>query len=998
VVASLVWLHWRDEGGFLSAFDMVEEHAASVESVLPRLEGPNGLVLALRCVQLLADGCGAALITLLADGRSWDVPLSHHDLPQRLKKSLQIQGGRDSEENAAAITEGLARPAARLGHDLLEFTLSLATQDKTVRGRRLQLLQALSPEEALAEWERWWTKYDLFERKARGLLNAGRRWLTRQDREQRKVLGEEILAELKTPPPFRWSVLNSLTDAPCVTASPKAFANLIGCLGLLSGNHNGKLTKEIFLEEWAAAFQAPERGWGVIEQLLSAQRGLLEQLAARGAGEQAWVCQYITREMIDTWINEEKPRRLIEPTMEALSLQLSNTTGLRRDVGPSHYYKGWEPLIAAVEFTGAPATAAAMLVKAPLEAWHGEAWTALLRLSGGSVARFEALAKVWRSRYWTEAGLKELTTLANAPDVADFMAKILICGGGKRLGRLTAQSALTRALTPSSNCETAEAGRFLADRPGEEATPSFDLTPYPEELHGALLELARLDPNVVRSADHILSPDYPLASRLTSELAFLRDMKSDGARKRALLARITKLEARLTSPSHASTLRLAKYRAKLDRRIRHFRLLEWERRLTMRLGASLEAKIGAPTPEDWLRNQEIIGVISALAGLPAGFQKLAFRLLKTRCGPEPWDLRAEAPNSSFLAAIERRGIKTRPWLDGIGPRDIHLGPERLTLELEKDPLQIMRMGESFETCLAPGSFKFFSAVANAADVNKRVLYARDSEGVIQGRCLLALTDEGCLLIFRIYAHAHMEAIKEAVRAYALDLAEAMGTTVAARAEIRRLVAANWYDDGSIDLTGELDFLQPGSEFLKMLDTLAVSEFIPALERSVGPGGITSYVVRRVLEEIWKRPEFAVSLLDYLGVSFVLDTYSRLLMTSLVRRAGETQAALAVLEPLVRWVPVADTCFQASIAQELIEHGQPDRALRLLRQSRRSAVRDWSGDSSDRIAVAAKALEALCRPRKAMELYQIAGAAGDRVAAVRAAELEKQLNTSSVEPR
>jgi YD repeat-containing protein len=1030
LVASLVWIHWADEAGFLSAFDATEKHAAAVESVLARLEEPDGLMLALRCVQLLADGCDDALITLLADRRCWEVPLSHDDLPQRLKKSLQISGARDAEQSAVAI-EGLPRPVARLGRDLADFTLCLATQDKAARGRRLQFLQALAPEEALADWERWWTTYDLFERRTRSLLNAGRRRMTRQDKEQRKILGGDISAELTPPPPlYRWRTLSNLTDAPCATASAKAFSGLIGCLGLLSGSSNEKYTKEIFLEEWGEALKAPEMGWGVIEQLLSAQRGLLEQLSASKPEAKPWICQYVTREMIETWINEEKPQRLIEPTMEALSLLMQNAEW------PSHANRGWGALIAAVEVTGAPAIAAAMLAKAPVDARHGEPWTALLLLSGGSAARLEALAKVWQGHYWTDAGIKGLAVLANAPDVADFMAEIVICGEGKRLGRLAAQSALVRALAPSSNCETAEEGPLRAGSPGEITAPAFDLTPYPAELHGALLEMARLAPDAARSADRILSPDFPLASRLTGELAFLRDLADggDGDRKRRLLTRIANLEARLehfpakwtplcvakmrpnkesephsdairmekalAKPSRVSEVRLAKYRAKLDRRIRHFRLLEWERRVATQLAASLEAKIGAAPPQDWLQSEEIIGAISALAGLPAGFQRLAFRLLKTRCGPEPWDLRAETPNSSFLAAIERRGIKTRPWLDGIGPRDIQGVPGRLTLDLEKDPLQIMRMGEMFETCLAPGSFNFFSAVANAADINKRVLYARNPKGVIQGRCLLALTDEGHLLIFRIYAHAHAEAVKEAVTSYVFDLAEAMGTAVATNAEIRNLVATRWYDDGPIDLTGQLAFLKDGSEFMTMLDTLAVDELIPALERYAGPGGITPGVIGVLAQafQLWKRPELAVPLLDYLDESFVLSTRSRLTLASSARRAGKPQAALAALEPLARGVRIADTHDQSWIAQELIELGQPDRALRLLRQSRRLSVRGWSGDSSDRVVIAAKAMEALRRPRKAMELYRIAGAAGDRFAAECAAGLEKQLDAERADQR
>ena len=74
----------------------------------------------------------------------------------------------------------------------------------------------------------------------------------------------------------------------------------------------------------------------------------------------------------------------------------------------------------------------------------------------------------------------------------------------------------------------------------------------------------------------------------------------------------------------------------------------------------------------------------------------------------------------------------------------------VVLAFEHDPLEIFQMGWHFSTCLSPGVFNFFSVFSNAADINKQVVYARDEQGRVVGRCLLALTEDGNLLTFEPY--------------------------------------------------------------------------------------------------------------------------------------------------------------------------------------------------------------------------------------------------------
>jgi hypothetical protein len=616
---------------------------------------------------------------------------------------------------------------------------------------------------------------------------------------------------------------------------------------------------------------------------------------------------------------------------------------------------------------------------------HGKAWTALLQLADGCMERFRAMAKGWDHRHWHPSVADELPMLTKTPDLAELTVESLIAGEGRRLSRLVDKLRLGRAL-----------GLAGEEQPANAPTP-IDLAPYPPELHEQLLELACWDRRPGRSAERVLAADFPIATRLETELAHVRKLakRTSGERKAMLDARARKLERRLATPARISARRLDRHRARLRRRILHARLGRWDDHLNARLHGGLEAVMGMAPPADRLRRPEVMRLLTPLAGLKPEFRTLAFRLLKCRCGPKPWDLRADAANDAFLAELERRGTRIAPWLDGIAPREIMAGPNRLRLGFEDDPLEIMRMGEPFETCLAPGDFNFFSAVTNAADINKRVLYARDASGTIQGRCLLALTDDGHVLTFNVYAHAHREAVQRAVTAFTLELAEAMGTSVVAKGPVRRLMTSDWYDDGSIDLTGQLEGLAPGSDFLAQLESLAPEAMLPALRQNLRGHPINAAVIAALsrTRALQTRPQLVLPLLPLLQDAAALDPMSRIGLVELVRRAGATNLALDMVKPLPEVVKARDhhdSWLPVRLGLELIALGLPHRALRLIQQSRPHWVKDWPEEWDERILVAAKALAALHRPRKALELFRIASENGSKEAAYHAKEIERRL--------
>lgn len=86
-----------------------------------------------------------------------------------------------------------------------------------------------------------------------------------------------------------------------------------------------------------------------------------------------------------------------------------------------------------------------------------------------------------------------------------------------------------------------------------------------------------------------------------------------------------------------------------------------------------------------------------------------------------------------------------------GPRlTSELNGKRVTIEIEKNPLEVLRMGSYAGSCLSIGGGFTFSAAAVALDANKQVAYCRDQSGTVIGRQLLALTEKHQLVCFTVY--------------------------------------------------------------------------------------------------------------------------------------------------------------------------------------------------------------------------------------------------------
>lgn len=509
----------------------------------------------------------------------------------------------------------------------------------------------------------------------------------------------------------------------------------------------------------------------------------------------------------------------------------------------------------------------------------------------------------------------------------------------------------------------------------------------PPELHEALADLNLYHPDArgwARRAIHKLCPPDEALDR---EIAALEERAPPpespmGRRLGTLRGR----RAATRALSEAQTRRLVE-------RARQNADQAFAARLRERMRASVRQRLpdlmGAELPPERLDRPEIWEIILGLGDIGPSIRALAFRLLQRRNGPPPWDLREEPANRAFLDRLAARGVRTEPWL--AERRQRLPGDERIELRFEGDPLEILQMGAHFGTCLSPGEMNYYSAVVNAADINKRVVYARGPDGGVVGRSLLALTDEGNVLVFTPYCHRPELGLGDHVGAFAKTLSEEMGTTLVSEGKPRTLLAGRWYDDGPRDLDNLHELFGPESPLVRSLETLSPAELVPALRAVLRPAQLAGPALTHLLalEVFRRRPELLVPLVPEYLSSPATPTMNRLAAAVMLHDGGEAALARSLL-PANRELSDGSICCGYVGHLEGILRLDPWFVLRVLRYRGRHYF------SNDDAWAKARALDAVGRPAQALRSYREALAAlQDYVpdwkpaAQARLAELERQ---------
>jgi hypothetical protein len=163
--------------------------------------------------------------------------------------------------------------------------------------------------------------------------------------------------------------------------------------------------------------------------------------------------------------------------------------------------------------------------------------------------------------------------------------------------------------------------------------------------------------------------------------------------------------------------------------------------------------------------------------------------------PDGKDERAKAPEPDPRALEEIRMNLERVKIVSETPESDYQG--RIELEVETDPFQVLFMGEyGFASCLSLRGSNVWSAVSNAIDVDKAIVWAREAGTNVVGRRLIALTPDG-VVSFRTYANRHGLALDGMFADFIAAYAAHCGTRVTHAGKPGPLLSDRWYDDGAV---------------------------------------------------------------------------------------------------------------------------------------------------------------------------------------------------------
>ncbi|MBL8218446.1 MAG: hypothetical protein JNL62_04420 [Bryobacterales bacterium] len=154
-------------------------------------------------------------------------------------------------------------------------------------------------------------------------------------------------------------------------------------------------------------------------------------------------------------------------------------------------------------------------------------------------------------------------------------------------------------------------------------------------------------------------------------------------------------------------------------------------------------------------------------------------------------------------------VRREIWEKGIAFPGSNVDGRFVSLSIETDPLEVLRMGTYVGTCLGLGGSFSYSAVAVLLDANKQVVYARDQRGAVIARQLVAVSKEDELVCFHIYPASTRTGVKSLFRDYDQALAQALGLPLYRRSqeesahyEIETVVTRQWWDDLEWDFVVE----------------------------------------------------------------------------------------------------------------------------------------------------------------------------------------------------
>ena len=140
------------------------------------------------------------------------------------------------------------------------------------------------------------------------------------------------------------------------------------------------------------------------------------------------------------------------------------------------------------------------------------------------------------------------------------------------------------------------------------------------------------------------------------------------------------------------------------------------------------------------------------------------------------------------------------WRTGPATMQRTIDGHVLALTVELNPLEVLQLGTYVGSCLGMGGMLAVSAAAVVLDINKTVVYARNQQGKVIARQLLAISEQDQLVPFSVYPNSVSPAIKQMFIDYDRAFAAHLGIRLhepdsdAEYPEIARPISSYWWDD------------------------------------------------------------------------------------------------------------------------------------------------------------------------------------------------------------
>lgn len=191
-------------------------------------------------------------------------------------------------------------------------------------------------------------------------------------------------------------------------------------------------------------------------------------------------------------------------------------------------------------------------------------------------------------------------------------------------------------------------------------------------------------------------------------------------------------------------------------------------------------------------NQQMVHALKLQTG--ADTNQRAIRRLLRACYRGDTNYLQQHPRN--LAWLRQHASLGERWLKGFTLSRELKDCGTVTLSIETEPLEALRLGTYVGSCYGLGGGFMWSAAAVVLDSNKQVVFARDAQQRFLARQVLAITDDDKLACYSVYPSCTSE-----MRALFADFDKAFAKTLGVPIEthsaddkVAMLLASRWWDD------------------------------------------------------------------------------------------------------------------------------------------------------------------------------------------------------------